>query len=82
MNTKKLHFLIALISYPIIILHFIFGDYTNEKLIQGISFFSIATVIYLGFVYLFFKSEFGKKIVIWGLLLFGIISIFLFVITT
>ncbi|GAB3056346.1 hypothetical protein GCM10027286_19980 [Virgibacillus ainsalahensis] len=39
MDTKKLHYLIAFISYPILILHFIFGNYTNEKLISGIVFF-------------------------------------------
>ncbi|SEQ36252.1 hypothetical protein SAMN05216232_2169 [Virgibacillus subterraneus] len=77
MLTKKLHFLIALISYPITILHFILGDYTNEKLLSGISFFSITTVIYVGFVYLYFKSDIGKKLVMCGLLVIGMTSMFL-----
>ncbi|WP_155982715.1 hypothetical protein [Paucisalibacillus sp. EB02] len=47
MDTKKLHYLIALISYPVTILHFIFGDYTTEKLISGISFFSIAPLLFM-----------------------------------
>jgi hypothetical protein len=80
MDTKKLHYLIALISYPVTILHFIFGDYTTEKQISGISFFSIATVIYVGFVHLYFKSDTGKKLVIWGLLLIGITSSFIAII--
>jgi hypothetical protein len=77
MDTKKLHYMIALISYPVTILHFIFGDYTTDKLVSGISLFSIATVIYVGFVYLYFKSDIGKKLVMWGLLLIGITSTFL-----
>lgn len=76
MNTKKLHFLIAFLAYPITILSLIFGDYTIEELIEGISFSTIATVIYVGFVYLFFKNEGGQKIVMWGLLLIVTISIF------
>ncbi|MYL32283.1 hypothetical protein GLW08_05870 [Pontibacillus yanchengensis] len=77
MDTKKLHFLIAFISYTITILHFILVDYTNEKLLSGITFYSIATVLYVGFVYLFFKTDINKKLVIWGLLFIGIISIIL-----
>ncbi|MFC4560091.1 hypothetical protein ACFO3D_18185 [Virgibacillus kekensis] len=77
MSTKKLHFLIASISYPITMLHFFFGDYTSEKLLSGITFISIATAIYVGFVYLFFKSDIGKKIVLLGLFLIGVTSIFL-----
>ncbi|WP_077623278.1 hypothetical protein [Sediminibacillus massiliensis] len=75
MDVKKLHYLIALISFPVTILHFIFGGYTVEKLISGITFCSIATVVYVGFVYLFFKNNIGRKIVTCGLLLIGIISI-------
>ncbi|WP_408009985.1 hypothetical protein ACJROX_06750 [Pseudalkalibacillus sp. A8] len=77
METRKLHYLIACISYPITIIHFIFGNYTNEKLISGIAFFTVATLIYVGFTYLFFKSETGKRVVVSGLLLASIVFIFL-----
>lgn len=57
MDTKKLHHMIAFVSYPVIILNFLFADYTTEKLISGIVFFSGLTFIYVGIVYLFFKSK-------------------------
>ncbi|WP_411954840.1 hypothetical protein ACKXGF_03235 [Alkalibacillus sp. S2W] len=81
MNSSKLHYLIALISYPTIILHFLFSDYESEKTVTGISFFSIATVIYLVFVYLYSKSDLGKKIVLFGLMLLGIVSVILAIVT-
>ncbi|MRH41637.1 hypothetical protein GH741_02990 [Aquibacillus halophilus] len=81
MDNKKLHLLIILISYPITVLHFIFGDYTIEKLISGISFFLIVTVIYVGVVYLFFKNDIGRKLVMCLLILIGIISILLAITT-
>ncbi|WP_221568910.1 hypothetical protein [Alkalihalobacillus sp. TS-13] len=75
METKQVHYLIAFISFPITILHFTFGDYSTEKLVSGIAFYLTHTAIYLGFIYLFFKSEVGKKVVLWGLLFIAIASI-------
>ncbi|KAB8138016.1 hypothetical protein F9U64_06725 [Gracilibacillus oryzae] len=81
MNTNKLHYLIALISYPITIMHFIIyyflNDYTKDMFISGVVFFSIAFLLYVIFVYLSSKNDTGKKLVIVGLLLIGIASIFL-----
>ncbi|SFL53881.1 hypothetical protein SAMN04487943_102123 [Gracilibacillus orientalis] len=77
METKKLHYLIASISYIVIIIHFILSHYTTEECKSGILFFSLSTIIYVGFVYLFFKSDLGKFIVVGGLIFIAIISIFL-----
>ncbi|WP_261130295.1 hypothetical protein [Bacillus sp. Marseille-Q3570] len=78
METKKLHYLIAFLSFPITVLHFIFGDYTTEKFVSGITFYVIATAMYLSFVYLFNKNEVGKKVVLWGLVFIAIASILMF----
>ncbi|WP_430786739.1 hypothetical protein VBD025_14595 [Virgibacillus flavescens] len=77
METNKLHYLIALLSYPIVILLLFFGNYTSEKLLSGIIFYSVSAVIYVGFTYLFFKSEKGKNLVLIGLLCIMISAIFM-----
>ena len=76
MDTRKLHYLINFLSYPILILYFILIGYSYEVFLSGIIFFSVASIVYFGFVYLFFKSEAGKKIVGWSLILMAIFSAF------
>ncbi|WP_070119354.1 hypothetical protein [Bacillus marinisedimentorum] len=77
MTTKQFHYLIAVIAFPITTLHFIFGDYKNDKLISGITFYTVATIIYVSFVYLYYKNEKGKKVVLWGLVIIAIVNILL-----
>ncbi|MFD2043451.1 hypothetical protein ACFSTA_03575 [Ornithinibacillus salinisoli] len=72
---KKLHYRFGIISYIITILHLILGDYAGEERISGILFFSFAIITYISFVYLFFRYESGKVIVIFGLILIACISI-------
>lgn len=80
MERKQLFYLTAFISFLITILHFIFEDYTTEKFISGITFYLIATAIYLSFVYLYYKNEVGKKIVLWGGFIVAIASILMILI--
>ncbi len=74
-KTKQLHYLFVLIWYPITILHFIFGNYTDDEFILGIVFYSITAFIYVGLVYLFNVSEVGEKIVTWILTFISLILI-------
>ncbi len=75
LETRKLHNRIVMVLIPVTYLHFIFGGYKMEKFILGIIFYSIGTAIYLSFNYLFHKSEAGKKVVLWGLVLIAITSL-------
>ncbi|MCF6138249.1 hypothetical protein [Pseudalkalibacillus berkeleyi] len=82
MDTKKLHYIIAFISFPVIILHFVFGHYTTEEFVSGILFYFLATVIYMLLVYLFNKGELGKKIVLFALILIGLVNIIMILVET
>ncbi|SET38002.1 hypothetical protein SAMN05216389_11022 [Oceanobacillus limi] len=73
----KIHYFIALVSYPVIILHFIFTGYSEQEVISGIAFFTGMTFIYVVLVYLYSKGKLGRLIVLWGLVLFSTLSIVL-----
>ncbi len=77
MRTEKLHYLIALIAYLVNILHFIFTDYTQELFTSGVIFFTFAFLIYIIFVYIFFKVKNGKFIVFIGLFIIATSCVFL-----
>lgn len=79
MDTRKMHYFILALSYPIIVLHFIFSDYESHYFVSGLTFFTIAAIVYFGFVYLFFNMKAGKKITGAGLLLIAGFSLFMIV---
>ncbi|WP_093211451.1 hypothetical protein [Sediminibacillus albus] len=74
MNTQKLMYLFGLFSVVSVIIHFVVSapHYTEEELISGSVFFSIAAFIFYLFVYLYFRSVIGKKIVMWGVIIITI----------
>ncbi|WP_407272905.1 hypothetical protein [Radiobacillus sp. PE A8.2] len=76
MKTSKVLYLIGFISYLLTVLY-LFMNFSNEKLYTGIVFYSVAIVFYLSFVYLYYKSTVGKKIVGLGLVVIGTISFLL-----
>ncbi|MBT2598924.1 MULTISPECIES: hypothetical protein [unclassified Oceanobacillus] len=50
------------------LMFFLDKDYFSSKyMIEGMSFISIAVIIYFLLVYLFHKSDVGRKIVMWSL---------------
>ncbi|KAA0549925.1 hypothetical protein FZW96_00820 [Bacillus sp. BGMRC 2118] len=72
---KKIHLTIAWITYPITLLHLLFGHYSHEKLIEGIIFYTVAFILYVSLVLLYWKNETGRKMVVYCLLLFAMICI-------
>ncbi|WP_349409695.1 hypothetical protein [Pseudalkalibacillus sp. SCS-8] len=56
LDTKKLHYIIAIVTYPITMLHFLFTPYTTEDRISGIVFYTVAFAVYVGLVRLFCKK--------------------------
>ncbi|MCT2534942.1 YeaH/YhbH family protein [Aquibacillus koreensis] len=79
MEVKKIHYLFVGISYIYTLLHlFLSGKYEQEDIVSGFVFFTCAYILYVVFVYLYFKSEPLKKIVVWGLFILFICSVVLF----
>ncbi|MGE6379951.1 hypothetical protein [Peribacillus muralis] len=75
-NTKKTlyiygAFLLIMWSLSFIIHH---NTYTRYEIIEGMVFICIVTIIYFILVHLNYRSELGKKIVFWILILIFIIS--------
>ncbi|WP_053220058.1 hypothetical protein [Virgibacillus senegalensis] len=75
MLLKRIMYGFGLFSFLSIMLYFwgYANDYKQEYLVSGISFFFLAGIVYFLFVFLYFKSGIGKKIVFWGLLLIVVI---------
>lgn len=75
-NTKK--FLYIYGTFLFLSWGFMFAvhknDYTGNEITQGMLFITVVTIVYFTLVNLNYKSESGKKIVLWSLLLIAIIS--------
>lgn len=75
-NTKKVLYyygVFLLITWNL--MFFIYHeDYTSNEIIQGVAFIFIVVIVYFALVYLNYKSNLGKQIVNWSLIVFFIIT--------